>query len=221
MKKLLIKFMTMTSEWSWPLSQKKFIMSDYLALEDYFEEEGCQFAVALVSTSGAVSNFWIRLSFLFGNQKHKFSNLTHAAVYIGEYHYPHTVVESIGKGVLTRTLVELLCNRDNVKILIPSKKMNRKVVQNIRENAIKISKRDEISPIGYDYSHNPNDQATYDCSELIYDSVKKAYLQADQPCPLKTIRRLGQETYSPIDLEFSDLFETVYDSKKGFLNGKI
>jgi len=175
----------------------------------------------LVSTDGAFSNFLIRLSYLFGGQKHKFSKFTHIGAYVGDFYYEHTMVEAIGQGVVTRTLVEAICNRDNVKVLIPSSKINRKIAENARQNAIAISKRDALDPISYDYSHNPNDSASYDCSELVFSSIRDGFNQADQICPLHTVVRLGQETIAPIDLEFSDLFEVIYDSKKGFLDGKV
>lgn len=215
MKDLFIKFVTWSSNFNWPLSHKQFDIKDVSKIEKYLEDNEIKFAVLLVSTKGALSNFWIRLSYLFGSEKKKFSKYTHAVGYWGKKDCRHYVVEAIGTGVETMRLGESISQRDSVGLFIVKNVAN-PILEKMHNHLDRIAKRDNDKNVTYDFEHNAEDHQEYDCSEVIFDCVNSAFRESDQIAPLKTIKRLGMKTFSPIDIEQSDLFEVVYDNKEGF-----
>lgn len=217
MKNIFLNFVTWTSKFNWPMSHKKFNIKDLKRIEKYLEENNVEFAVFLVTTAGAMSNAWIKLSYLFGKVGYHSSPFTHAVGYVNDGICKHTVVEALGSGIETNNFCVSISQRDYVKLLIPSVKVPHNISKKMKSKILEISELDKKKGIAYDFEHDALDHSKFDCSELIFNCINDAYIKSGHPAPLKTVKRFGKQTYAPIDVEHCDLLTAVYDSRKGFL----
>ena len=206
-KDTLIKIIKKIGAVNLPMTHKKFSADEYLEVSNLVVIElAGKPCFLLVTTYGAISNYLIRFSYLFGKNKNKRSKTTHAVASLGD----GRVVEALSTGVVTRGLFHSLWGRDEVKILTFSRRVSEELQKLTLENIRAISKQE----IDYDHSHDVNDDTLYDCSELIFDAVNDAYEMMGHERPLKPVKRFGQPTYSPIDIENSGYFQIVYSNKK-------
>lgn len=221
MLKLLMKLYSKTiAKIDFPFSHKKFKLQDYFKLEEELNKLEVPFAVGIVTTYGSGSNLGIRLSNLISkNKDKKKSRKTHAFIFINNYDgRKFRVAEQVGTGLQEVSLLEAIGQRDEVTIRVPNKKFIADTTSNVaREYILDLLKQDEIENIPYDNTHALLMDNTSDCSGLVWQSLSYAFKELGQDNLLETIDRAGLETYTPVDAEFSKLFNTIYDSKKGFI----
>lgn len=221
MKIFLVKLLQKTiGSWHWPFVDKKFNLNHYFEIEKELEKLPVPFAVAVVTTYGHGSNLLIRLANrLSKDPRKKKTRKTHALAIVCAEKNKARTVEAIGRGIQEFTLLSSIGARDEVKIRIPNYKvMNEQVCKFALEYIESVAEVDREQNIPYDVLHDLEDPTRYDCSELIYHAINHGYDWAGQRRLTKTVVRLGQKSWSPAELEFSELFVDLYDSKKGFVN---
>lgn len=217
MKKFLLKILDKFMYFNWPLSHKQFNLEHYPKILSEINRRNVKIGVGLVTTDGAFTNLLIRILNKMSKDKRKRkSKITHAFFFLVENN-DIKVVESIErKGVIKRDFLPSIGQRDLVILRTLNKKMiNDKFEEKVIEYIKKVVDLDNLSDIPYDTEHNIFDQSKYDCSELIYHSLKYALKECDQHFPIEPIKRLKHPTWMPVDIQFSDLFVDFYDSNKG------
>lgn len=204
-------------KWHWPFADKKFNLNHYFTIEKEMMKLPSPYAVAVVSTYGHGSNMLIKLIQQFSKEKEKRSSkFTHALVVVNNKDKNFRVAEAIGAGLQEATLLSAIGNRDMVKILVPDySKMPVEACNHALDYVYEVIEKNRLNRIPYDLKHNMEDPDRYDCSELVYASVNYGFKKAGLPAPLRPITRLGSKTWAPCDVEFSDLFKILYDTKDG------
>lgn len=216
-----------------PFVDKKFPLKDYFEIEKYLRQLNNPFVVGLVKTNGHGSNLLISITQLFS--KKKCSKVVHAFAHIGIYGgFKHRTVEALNEGIVEQTLLRSIGQRDNVVLRKPNLKLiNENVCNHAIEYIYEVIKRDNFVNIPYDQVHNydiitieqikdyKNKIPSMDCSELIMQSLEHGFRMTNQKSLIKMVNRLGKSSWTPADIYFSDLFETFYDSKKGFIDGDL
>lgn len=220
MKWIIWLYTNTVAKLDWPYSHKKFNLKDYFKIEEELDKLEIPFAIGLVTTYGAGSNFGIKFSNKLSKDKNKKkSKKTHLFIFINKRNgYKFRVAEQVGTGLQEVSLLEAVGQKDEVTIRIPNKKY---IADPTASAALKyindILDRDEVENIPYDNDHilDMNDKS--DCSGLLWQALSYAFDTFDQENLLETIDRANINTYLPVDAEFSKLFNTIYDSKKGFI----
>ena len=203
----------------WPLCNKKFQIKDYYKIEESLKD--CKLAVILVTTYGNGSNMGIKIAQNIGT-KNK-TKKTHAALFIGFKDGIPMVVEASGSyGIQVVPLIQVIGQRDEVMVRISNPHLlNRSVENFMTEYVNDVIGRDGELDIPYDEDHNLEDQSRYDCAELVYHALVYAFKKARHKVLINPVVRWGKKTYTPIELEFSDLFETIYDNGWSEKNERI
>lgn len=208
-----------------PYNRKKLDLNKYFELEKKLRDSlSVPFAIGLVSTDGEASNIFIKAANLFASNKKKSkSKITHSFAYIDCINgYKHRVAEMTVNGFIINPLLSAIGQRDNVIIRVPNELlMPESVRRYAKDYLLGLAKKDEEGNIEYDFNHDNKDSEKMDCSEMIFLALKYGYEKADIRFPMMMETRLGYEAITPTDLEYSDLFVTIYDSKKGFLDGSL
>lgn len=144
------------------------------------------------------------LSNLFNPGKYK-----HALAYIGEEKGMPVIIESIGEGVVKKTLIECLSTKDVIAILRPKK--NVLFGKSQVDKAIRWLKAQVGKP--YDYVFDMNSQKRFKnffCSELIYFSIKHVNTETE----FVLMNTFGVPTVSPTDFYKADKkFQLIYETK--------
>lgn len=203
-----------------PYSHKKFPLDDYFKIEKKLLESGVNFAVAVVTTYGAGSNLLVKASTLVSKDKRKrSSNKTHALAILEIRPNRFRTVEMFGQGLVEKTLLSSIGNRDEVKILIPDPRyMDYEMCEDFYNYIDRVAHMDRQRNVEYDFSHQVGNSDKFDCSELIYHALE--YAQKNKygiDHSLKTYKRFGVESFSPVDIEYLEEFKCFYCSKEGFL----
>ena len=215
MKKLILKFAAWTGTFHLPFVDKMFDIAEVATIEEIIESDSDSFYTLLTSSRGHLSNVWIRLGYKLGNAKYKKSIYTHAIPYLGVENGKHMIVEAITEGIVKRPMIEAIGQKDMVMLLKLSRKVPSSVVKRIYANLQAIVDRDEKTNIEYDSGHSLGTKEIYDCSELVYSIVNQGHIDCGHRAPLAPVNRAGVDSYAPIDVHYSDLFEIVYVSNKG------
>ncbi len=145
------------------------------------------------------------LSNLFNPGKFK-----HSLAYIGEEKGIPLIIESIGEGVVKKTLVECLSTKDVIAVLRPKKN----VISDTRQvnKAIRWLKKQVGKP--YDFVFDMNSQKRFNnffCSELIYFSIK--HVNPETEFVLRNT--FGVPTVTPTDFyRAKKKFQLIYKTKK-------
>jgi len=194
----------------WPLCNKKFEIKDYYEIEEHLKD--CKLAVILVTTYGNGSNMGIKFAQSVGT-KNK-TKKTHAALFIGFKDGLPMVIEASGTyGIQVVPLVQVIGQRDEVMIRVANPHLLNSSIENFMVKYVNtVIERDGELDIPYDEDHNLEDLTKYDCAELIYHALIHGFLKARHKVTVKPVVRWGKKTYTPIELEFSDLFKTIYDN---------
>jgi hypothetical protein len=145
------------------------------------------------------------LSNLFNPGKFK-----HALAYIGEEKGIPVIIESIGEGVVKKTLVEWLSTKDVIAILRPKKNV---ISSNSQVNkAIRWLENQVGKP--YDFVFDMNSQKRFKnffCSELIYFSIKHVNPETE----FVLMNTFGVPTVTPTDFyRAHNKFQLIYETKK-------
>jgi hypothetical protein len=145
------------------------------------------------------------LSNLFNPGKFK-----HALAYIGEEKGIPVIIESIGEGVVKKTLVECLSTKDVIAILRPKKNV---ISSNSQVNkAIRWLENQVGKP--YDFVFDMNSQKRFKnffCSELIYFSIKHVNPETE----FVLMNTFGVPTVTPADFyRAHNKFQLIYETKK-------
>lgn len=206
-------------KWSFPWVEKKFNLNHYFNIEKKISELPVPFAIAVVTTYGHGSNLLIRGAQMISKDARKRkSNKTHALAIVRAENGKFRTIEAMGPGIQEVSFLSSIGNRDEVKIRIPKYNlMNEKVCEQAIKYIKDVAERDAEKNIPYDLEHDISDPERYDCSELIFHAINHGFKMSDQPSPLKPVRRGGADSWAPVEAEFCELFEDMYDSKKGFL----
>ena len=53
-----------------------------------------------------------------------------------------------------------------------------------------------------------------DCSETIMQALAHGFRMTDQKNLIQMVKRGGKQTWAPADILYSDLFDTIYDSRR-------
>jgi len=217
-------------EWHFPWVDKKFNLKDYFLIEGQIRKLSSPFVVGVVKTNGHGSNLLIRFAQLFSKDARKRKGeITHALAHIGIYDgYKHRVVESLGDGIREHSLLESIGQRDTVILRRPNPKFLNPTLCNHAIDYIKeVAKRDAFNNIEYDNDHDYKtipieDIMDYtntknlklDCSETVMQALEHGFRMTGQVSIIKMVKRGGKLTWIPADILFSDLFITMYDSRK-------
>lgn len=222
-KWLLVAIGKIFGEISVPFNCKKFDLNHYFKIEEMLEKLPESFAVCLVGTDGYASNLFIRFTYLFSKDRRKWkSAYVHTVPFIGIRNgYKYMACESVGNGIQEVKLLKAIGQRDRVKVLAPNpEKMPAEVVKHVITFLNVLLDRDKETNIPYDYTHDLYCQKAMDCSEVVFHALRYAYDQEGIACPVKVFRRFKRDSYLPVDIEFSELFTTVYDSELANLQEK-
>ena len=217
-------------EWSWPWVDKEFPLKDYFGIEKEIRKLQNPFVVGLVKTKGHGSNILIRFAQLISSDPRKRKGqVTHALAHIGIFNgFKHRVVESVGEGIQEVSLLESIGQRDTVILRAPDPLLLSDEICNHALDYIKeVAKRDSLQNIEYDNDHNyeiitieelkdySKRNIRLDCSETIMQALEHGFKMVGVPSMINMINRGGKSTWSPIDILFSNLFITIYDSRRG------
>lgn len=120
----------------------------------------------------------------------------HAVLFIGFENGRPMVMEAIGKGVIKRTLAEMLSSKDRIKILRPTKKLISKPSQ--IKKMIDWAKTQEGKPYDYKFdSFSSNSTDALYCSEFYYMAIINGNPDAD----FDLRESFGIFTVTPVDLD--------------------
>lgn len=120
----------------------------------------------------------------------------HAVVFIGFENGKPMVMEAIGKGVVKRTLAEMLSSKDRIKILRPTKKLVSKKSQ--IKVMIKWAKEQEGKPYDYKFDlFSKKSGIAFYCSEFYY----KFILSGNPKAQFNLRESFGIKTATPVDLD--------------------
>ena len=218
MKALLNLFIKVYSntlgKWHMPFSHKKFNLNDYFKIEEKLKELNVPFAIGLVTTYGNGSNLGIKFSnWMSKDKRKKKSKKTHLFIYAAHLDgFKFRVAEQVGTGLQNSSLLEAIGQKDEVKIRIPDKRYIADPTATLATEYINnLLNIDKDTPINYDNKHVLDMDNTSDCSGLLWQALTYAFSELGLENLLETIDRLGMETFTPVDAEFSKLFTTIYD----------
>jgi uncharacterized protein YycO len=129
------------------------------------------------------------------------SNLTnigywkHALICVSGERFKQDIVEAIGKGVVRRSLIEMLASKDRIIILRPTSKLIENKEQT--QKSIEFVLNQVGKPYDYKFdSFTHSSTESFYCSELIYSSIKSANPSAD----FNLRSSFGIKTVTPMDL---------------------
>lgn len=201
---------------NFPFSHKRFNPRDYFPIEVELGKLPVSFAVILVTTYGSGSNIGIKIAQWIGVKK--WSKKTHAVAYIDcRDGYKHRIAEASGsEGIRIISLLEGICQKDEVSILVPDYHvMNESICNFTLKYLHGVLDRDKESDVDYDNDHDLMNTDLYDCSELLFHAINYGYKRARHVQLLEPVKRAKRLTFTPLDLELSPLFIKMYDSKEG------
>lgn len=202
-------------KWHVPYNHKLFNLNDYFKIEEKLKELEVPFAIGLVTTYGNGSNLGIVLGNKLSKDKRKRkSKKTHLFIYAGSMEgHKFRVVEQVGTGLQNTSLLCAIGQKDEVMIRIPNKKFIADPTSKlVIEYVSNLLDKDDVTPIPYDNAHRLDMDDTSDCSGLLWQALTYAFNELELENLLKTVDRIGIETYAPVDAEFSKLFTTIYDN---------
>lgn len=205
--------------WHFPWVDKKFNINHYFEIEKALQLRQNPLAFAVVSTDGHGSNIAIKVIQMLSSDKRKRkSKSTHALIIINNKEKNFRAAEMVGAGMQETTLLSSIGNRDHVKVLVPRfdimpEDVCNQVLDYVNRNLI----IDATKNIPYDLKHDINNPERYDCSSLVFHSINYAFKKCGIRFSLNPVKRWGQDTWTPSDVEFCELFEVLYDSKKGLV----
>ena len=215
----LIKIYSNTlGKWHMPYSHKHFKLNDYFKIEEKLKELKVPFAIGLITAHGNGSNIGIRLSNKISKDKGKRrSKKTHLFIYVAHIDgCKFRVVEQVATGLQNSSLLEAIGQKDEVMIRVPNKRYIADPTATIAaEYAAKLVAIDKVTPIEYDNTHALDMDHASDCSGLLWQALTYAFSELELENLLETVDRVGMETYTPVDVEYSKLFTTIYDD--GFI----
>lgn len=229
----LVAFSSNTlGSWHWPWVDKRLSLKDYFKIEKAIRQLSNPFVVGVVKTNGHGSNILISIAQLFSS-RNKTNRVTHALAHIGLHGgFKHRVVESVGSGIQEISLLEAIGQRDEVVLRKPNPHLiNDQVCKHALEYIYAVAERDKNINIEYDNAHDyteitieeirdySNKNVNLDCSETVMQSLVHGFKMAGQKNLIKMTSRAGKLSWAPSDIYFSELFITMYDSKKGLING--
>ncbi len=216
---LLIKIYTATfAKLKMPYNHKRFKLCDYFKIEKELDKLDIPFAIGISTTYGNGSNMGIKINNLFSKDKRKRkSKKTHVFIFINQRDgYKFRVAEQIGSGLHEISLLEAIGQQDELMIRVPNKKFLPDNVSSVALEYIhKLLDRDALENKEYDNTHLLDMDDSSDCSGLLWQALTYAFSELELENLLRTVERGGMETYTPVDVEFSRLFNTIYDD--GFI----
>ena len=217
-------------EMSLPFVDKEFNLDDYFQIEEMIRDLSNPFVVGIVKTKGHGSNLLIQGAQFFSKDKRKRKGeVTHALAHIGIFNgFKHRVVESIGGGIRECSLLKAIGQRDIVVLRKPNPRLvNDMVCKHAIEYIKEVAKRDAIRNIKYDNGHDysiitmeelkdySKENVKFDCSETVMQALEHGFRMTSQASIIKMVKRGGKSTWTPADILYSDLFITIYDSRRG------
>ena len=217
-------------EWHLPFVDKEFNLGDYFQIEEMIRDLSNPFVVGGVKTKGHGSNILIQTAQLFSKDKRKRKGeVTHALAHIGIHNgFRHRVVESIGEGIRECSLLKAIGQRDIVILRKPNPRLlNDTLCRHAIEYIQAVADRDAVQNIKYDNDHDysvitmeelkdySKENVKFDCSETVMQALEHGFRMTGQASIIKMIKRGGKSTWTPADLLYSDLFVTIYDSRRG------
>lgn len=217
----LVNFIGATiCHWHFPFVDKKFNLNHYFEIEKALQARPNALAFAVVSTDGHGSNIAVKaVQWLSKNVLKRQSKSTHALIIINNKDKNFRAAEMVGAGMQETTLLSSIGNRDHVKILVPKfDKMPEDVCNQVLDYVNRHLVIDAAKNIPYDLKHDITNPRRYDCSSLCFHAINYAYKKCGIRFSLLPVKRWGQETWTPSDVEYCELFETLYDSKIGLIS---